>query len=45
MRVTTKGRYALRALTNLALAESDKPIPIKRIAGDEEISPEFLEQI
>jgi Rrf2 family transcriptional regulator, iron-sulfur cluster assembly transcription factor len=45
MRVTTKGRYALRAITNLALTNSDKPVPIKQIAGDEEISPEFLEQI
>lgn len=45
MRVTTKGRYALRAITNLALTASDKPVPIKQIAGDEEISPEFLEQI
>ncbi len=45
MRVTTKGRYALRALTNLALAASDKPVPIKQIASEEEISPEFLEQI
>lgn len=45
MRVTTKGRYALRAITNLALAGTDKPVPIKQIAGDEEISPEFLEQI
>ena len=45
MRVTTKGRYALRAITNLALAGTDKPVPIKRIAGEEDISPEFLEQI
>lgn len=45
MRVTTKGRYALRAITNLALADSDRPVPIKQIAGDEDISPEFLEQI
>lgn len=45
MRVTTKGRYALRAITNLAMAASDRPVPIKQIAGDEEISPEFLEQI
>jgi len=45
MRVTTKGRYALRAITNLALTGSDKPVPIKQIAADEEISPEFLEQI
>lgn len=45
MRVTTKGRYALRAITNLAMAGSDKPVPIKHIAGEEGISPEFLEQI
>ena len=45
MRVTTKGRYALRALVKLALDGSEKPIPIKRLAEAEEISPEFLEQI
>jgi Rrf2 family iron-sulfur cluster assembly transcriptional regulator len=27
------------------MAGSDRPVPIKQIAGDEEISPEFLEQI
>lgn len=45
MRVTTKGRYALRAMTNLATKDSDKPVPIKQIASEEDISPEFLEQI
>lgn len=45
MRITTKGRYALRAMTNLALANSDRPKAIKQIAGEEDISPEFLEQI
>lgn len=45
MRITTKGRYALRAMTNLALSESSKPKPIKIIAAEEDISPEFLEQI
>ena len=45
MRVTTKGRYALRAMTNLAMADTDKPKAIKVIAAEEEISPEFLEQI
>jgi Rrf2 family iron-sulfur cluster assembly transcriptional regulator len=45
MRITTKGRYALRAIVNLASGSQDKPIPIKRIAEEEEISPEFLEQI
>ncbi len=45
MRITTKGRYALRAMTNLALSPQDKPKAIKVIAAEEEISPEFLEQI
>lgn len=45
MRITTKGRYALRALTNLALSGQDRPTPIKIIAEAEAISPEFLEQI
>lgn len=45
MRITTKGRYALRAMVNLALTGSDRPKPIKTIAAEEEISPEFLEQI
>lgn len=45
MRITTKGRYALRAMTNLALSDSEKPKAIKIIAGEENISPEFLEQI
>jgi Rrf2 family transcriptional regulator, iron-sulfur cluster assembly transcription factor len=45
MRVTTKGRYAIRAITNLAMSDSERPVPIKQIAGEEGISPEFLEQI
>ncbi|MFW5695735.1 MAG: RrF2 family transcriptional regulator [Alkalispirochaeta sp.] len=45
MRITTKGRYALRAMTNLAASYSGKPRPIKAIAAEENISPEFLEQI
>lgn len=45
MRITTKGRYALRAMTNLAVSYQGKPRPIKKIAADEDISPEFLEQI
>ena len=45
MRITTKGRYALRAMTNLALSSSGKPKAIKTIAAEEDISPEFLEQI
>ena len=45
MRITTKGRYALRAMTNLALSSIGKPKAIKTIAAEEDISPEFLEQI
>jgi len=45
MRITTKGRYALRAITNLALSDGTRPKAIKVIAAEEEISPEFLEQI
>jgi Rrf2 family iron-sulfur cluster assembly transcriptional regulator len=45
MRITTKGRYALRAITNLAMKGTDRPVPIKTLAAEEEISPEFLEQI
>jgi Rrf2 family iron-sulfur cluster assembly transcriptional regulator len=45
MRVTTKGRYAVRAVLNLALSAGDVPIPIRKIAAEEGISPEFLEQI
>jgi Rrf2 family iron-sulfur cluster assembly transcriptional regulator len=45
MRITTKGRYALRAMANLARDNSQKPKAIKNIAAEENISPEFLEQI
>ncbi|MEM5947916.1 Rrf2 family transcriptional regulator [Spirochaetia bacterium 38H-sp] len=45
MRITTKGRYGLRALLNLAMSAETKPVPIKTIAEEEGISPEFLEQI
>ena len=45
MRVTTKGRYGLRAVLKLAAQEDRKPISISSIAAEEQISPEFLEQI
>jgi len=45
MRLTTKGRYGVRAVLNLAAAYANRPISIKTIAADEGISPEFLEQI
>jgi Rrf2 family iron-sulfur cluster assembly transcriptional regulator len=45
MRLTTKGRYGVRAVVNLAAALDDKPVSISQIAGKENLSPEFLEQI
>jgi Rrf2 family iron-sulfur cluster assembly transcriptional regulator len=45
MRVTTKGRYGLRAILKLAEQQDYKPISISSIAADERVSPEFLEQI
>lgn len=45
MRVTTKGRYALRAVIKLASMNSGKPVSIRQLVEGEDISPEFLEQI
>lgn len=45
MRITTKGRYGLRAILKLAEQDDRKPISISVIAAEEQISPEFLEQI
>ena len=45
MRLTTKGRYGVRTVVNLAAKEQNRPIPISLIAKEEELSPEFIEQI
>ena len=45
MRVTTRGRYGLRAVLKLTLSDRGKPISIRELSAIEEISPEFLEQI
>jgi Rrf2 family iron-sulfur cluster assembly transcriptional regulator len=45
MRITTKGRYGLRAVLYLASSYYNRPVSIKTIAEQENISPEFLEQI
>lgn len=45
MRMTTKGRYGLRAVVNLALKDDEAPVPLSRIAQEEEVSSQFLEQI
>ena len=45
MRITTKGRYGLRAVINLAMTYRNRPISINTIATEEKVSAEFLEQI
>jgi Rrf2 family transcriptional regulator, iron-sulfur cluster assembly transcription factor len=45
MRITSKGRYGLRAVINLAMTNHTRPVSIGSIAGEEKVSSEFLEQI
>lgn len=45
MKISTKGRYALRLMLDLALNDSEKPIRIKEIAKRQGISDKYLEQI
>ena len=45
MRLTTKGRYGVRAVLNLATHDQKHPVSISQISKEEDLSPEFLEQI
>ncbi|MCD7780392.1 MAG: Rrf2 family transcriptional regulator [Candidatus Gastranaerophilales bacterium] len=45
MKISTKGRYALRMLIDLAEHQSDGYIPLKEIAKRQGISKKYLEQI
>jgi Rrf2 family protein len=45
MKISTRGRYALRLMLDIALAEGDAPVRIKDIAGRQELSEKYLEQI
>lgn len=45
MLVSTKGRYALRTMVDLALHADGDPVKIKDIAKRQEISGKYLEQI
>lgn len=45
MRISTKGRYALRLMLSLSQVNDGKPISIKEIAKKENISDKYLEQI
>lgn len=45
MKISTKGRYALRMLIDLAEHNNDGYIPLKDIATRQDISKKYLEQI
>ena len=45
MKISTRGRYALRLMLDLALNDNDQYITIKSISERQEISGKYLEQI
>ncbi|MDD6058532.1 MAG: Rrf2 family transcriptional regulator [Clostridiales bacterium] len=45
MKISTKGRYALRLMLDLAMNNTGEPISLKDIAKRQEISDKYLEQI
>jgi Rrf2 family protein len=45
MMISTKGRYALRVMIDLAEHQTDGYIPLKEIAERQEISEKYLESI
>ena len=45
MIVSTKGRYALRVMIDLAEHQSEKYTPLKEIAARQQISEKYLENI
>lgn len=45
MKVSTKGRYALRFMADLARAQEGAYVSLKEIAGRQNISDKYLEQI
>jgi len=45
MMISTKGRYALRVMIELASHDTEKYIPLKEIAKNQDISEKYLESI
>lgn len=45
MKISTKGRYALRMMLDLAIRDTGEPVRIRDIAARQEISEKYLEQI
>lgn len=45
MKLSTRGRYGLKAVHQLSLHYGEGPIPIKNIADQENLSESYLEQL
>lgn len=45
MKISTKGRYALRLMVDISVHGNGKPVPVKDIAARQDISVKYLEQI
>lgn len=45
MKISTKGRYALRLMLDLAVHDTGAAIPLKEVASRQDISVKYLEQI
>ena len=45
MKISTKGRYALRLMLDIALTGSEEPVPLRDVAERQDISNKYLEQI
>jgi len=45
LKISTRGRYALRLMIDIGMNDNDNPVRIKDIAQRQEISEKYLEQI
>ena len=45
MRLTTKGRYAVTSILDLALRQNQGPVPLAGISSRQDISLSYLEQL
>ena len=45
MKVSTKGRYALRLMPDIALYEKEKPVRLKEVANRQELPIKYMENI
>ena len=45
MKISTKGRYALRLMVDLALSGQGEPVSLKDVAQRQQLSVKYLEQI